>query len=276
MMITRCPGCTTAFRVTPEQLKAMHGKVRCGQCQLVFNAIDTLLDMVKEPVASIAALPDLFDQEASLQASAHTDEPVSEILEELPTTPSLSGEPLDDHGWQDERIEPLLHRKVETAPKRHTWAWVLAAALVLLLLLLQVIVYFRVELSVLSPAMKPLLQDLCKPLSCDVPLPRKGDLISIESSDLHPGTSGQLVLIATLKNRAPFAQTYPDIELTLTDINDQPLLRKILAPADYLPISTDVATGFVAQGELAVNLALTYDNTGSAVASGYRLYLFYP
>lgn len=43
-MKTRCPECQTTFRITPEQLKARAGKVRCGQCQAVFNALDHLLD----------------------------------------------------------------------------------------------------------------------------------------------------------------------------------------------------------------------------------------
>ena len=43
-MKTRCPDCQTTFRVTPEQLKARAGRVRCGQCRSVFNALDSLLD----------------------------------------------------------------------------------------------------------------------------------------------------------------------------------------------------------------------------------------
>lgn len=43
-MKTCCPGCQTVFRVTSEQLKARAGKVRCGQCRKVFNALDSLLD----------------------------------------------------------------------------------------------------------------------------------------------------------------------------------------------------------------------------------------
>ena len=53
-MKTRCPNCQTIFRVTPEQLKARAGKVRCGQCQHVFNALDSLLD---EAVAARSPAP---------------------------------------------------------------------------------------------------------------------------------------------------------------------------------------------------------------------------
>ncbi len=40
-MLTRCPHCRTAFRVTPEQLKMRQGRVRCGACHTVFDALDT-------------------------------------------------------------------------------------------------------------------------------------------------------------------------------------------------------------------------------------------
>ncbi len=40
LMHTRCPTCSTVFRVTSEQLRLKAGKVRCGHCQTVFNAFD--------------------------------------------------------------------------------------------------------------------------------------------------------------------------------------------------------------------------------------------
>jgi predicted Zn finger-like uncharacterized protein len=53
-MLTRCPACATHFRVTPEQLKARSGRVRCGECQHVFNALDTLIE---EPGFTRAGVP---------------------------------------------------------------------------------------------------------------------------------------------------------------------------------------------------------------------------
>ncbi|AOY89833.1 hypothetical protein BKP64_17585 [Marinobacter salinus] len=37
---TQCPNCQTRFRVTDEQLGIAKGKVRCGNCMEVFNAIE--------------------------------------------------------------------------------------------------------------------------------------------------------------------------------------------------------------------------------------------
>ncbi len=48
-LVTTCPACSTAFRVTPEQLSAHRGDVRCGQCQHIFNALQKL-EEVEFPV----------------------------------------------------------------------------------------------------------------------------------------------------------------------------------------------------------------------------------
>ncbi|KPQ29815.1 MAG: Protein of unknown function (DUF3426) [Marinobacter excellens HL-55] len=37
---TQCPNCETRFRVTDEQLSIAGGKVRCGSCMKVFNAVE--------------------------------------------------------------------------------------------------------------------------------------------------------------------------------------------------------------------------------------------
>lgn len=42
-MLTCCAACSTAFRVTAEQLLAHQGKVRCGACNTVFSALDNLV-----------------------------------------------------------------------------------------------------------------------------------------------------------------------------------------------------------------------------------------
>ena len=40
---TRCPGCRTIFRVTPQQLSMRGGQVRCGHCHTVFNGVAAML-----------------------------------------------------------------------------------------------------------------------------------------------------------------------------------------------------------------------------------------
>lgn len=56
---TQCPKCRTRFRVTDEQLGIAKGKVRCGHCMDVFNAVEHKVatgagDSLKTPLAQTA------------------------------------------------------------------------------------------------------------------------------------------------------------------------------------------------------------------------------
>jgi len=44
-LATRCPACSTVFRVVPDQLRVSGGWVRCGRCSEVFDATLSLVDM---------------------------------------------------------------------------------------------------------------------------------------------------------------------------------------------------------------------------------------
>ena len=261
MMLTRCPSCSTAFRVTPEQLKARAGKVRCGHCNAVFNALETLEDA---PAAAVQPGP-----EAS--ALAEQAMPAAEQTAE----PAAAAEPQANETATEEFLSEDALAPQPRASRRRIFAWSFSAISLLALFCAQAFFVFRGELALSQPDLRPVLEEMCTALECDIPLPRKPDLVGIEVSDLHPDPKQKnlLVLAATLKNRASFAQAYPHLELTLTDTRDQPLARRVLAPTDYLVQGTDINTGFGANGELALSLWI---DAASVAATGYRLYLFYP
>jgi len=275
MMLTCCPSCATAFRVSAEQLKAKQGKVRCGQCRQVFNALDTLVDELPPAQTTVESPPPadqpLDVETAPLEPPSDSEPSASEGPAPLPRHPASDAptEPPWPSYLDDAYAAPVYGR----AGSGHPWLWGSAAFLAMLLLLLQALLHFRTELSLSFPEANTLWRDGSALFGLDLPLPHEADLLAIETSDLHPGNEAQLVLAATLKNRAGFPQAYPHLELTLTDVGDQALLRKVLAPSEYLPPGVDTAAGFAANGELALNLALEASVAGAA---GYRIYLFYP
>lgn len=281
MMLTRCPTCSTAFRVTPEQLKARAGKVRCGHCKAVFNALESLEDA--PPVAEAAPAPPPASEPVPAAAAEETPAVESSstdaaIPESAPPVSSAveTGAVTVEAGAVDILLEDIQATEVPPpAPRGGRYAWAAAGLLALALLLAQAVYVFRAELALSQPDWRPQLEEFCGQIGCDIPLPRKTDLVSIEASDLHPDPQQKnlLALAATLKNRAPFVQEYPHLEVTLTDTRDQPMVRRVFAPAEYLAEGANVRAGFAANGDLAVNLWL---DTGNVGASGYRLYLFYP
>ncbi len=54
-MYTNCPECRTAFRVTVTVLRKAHGRVRCGGCGHVFDAIENLHDEATRDETAIGA-----------------------------------------------------------------------------------------------------------------------------------------------------------------------------------------------------------------------------
>lgn len=364
-MRTRCPRCQTIFRITPEQLRARAGKVRCGHCQSVFNALETLIEEPAvippavdipapppeipkaEPAAVIAPIPAPepepvreAEPEPAFEpapepptapdpepesAPAPVLEPAPEPAPEPPAAPEpefapepeppaeavegiAAAEPVAavkpaaaDEPPRDETPEETTQaareaglvaaRELAETPgynrwsagtlasnplagleaehPRAKWPFVLASLILLVALLAQLAYYYRTELTQRLPS----LADVYTSLDIDVPLPRQVELVSIETSDLQSDNArGLLVLQATLKNRANYAQAWPALELALTDTHDAVVARRVLAAADYLPPKVD-PTAFPANSETGLRLWI---ETKDVAAAGYRLYVFYP
>jgi len=56
-LATRCPACSTVFRVVRDQLKVSEGWVRCGRCSEVFNAGERLFELESAVAPSGASQP---------------------------------------------------------------------------------------------------------------------------------------------------------------------------------------------------------------------------
>ncbi len=63
-IVTRCPQCNTAFRVTPNQLAVADGVVRCGSCLAVFKAVDYEADKKETPTES-PSTPEATESQAN-------------------------------------------------------------------------------------------------------------------------------------------------------------------------------------------------------------------
>ncbi len=65
-MLSRCPACATVFRVDTAQIRARDGRVRCGRCQAVFDALDAMVDIP----AAAAGIDDAVAQPAPISPTA--------------------------------------------------------------------------------------------------------------------------------------------------------------------------------------------------------------
>ncbi len=227
-------------------------------------------DVSADKDASTATHSELLGPESDAQP-----ELVAPVEVDMEPQATSEAESLESGDAVSTEVEIQDWDEVIPEPPPRRWPWITGSLLALLILGLQAALAFRVEMAVVWPETKPALVSLCDLAGCEVGLPAKVGLVGIEASDLHPDTetTGRLTLTATLKNRAPFAQEFPRLELTLTDTADKAVARKVLAPADYLPPRTPIADGMAPNVDIVVTVRV---DSGDMAASGYRLYLFYP
>ena len=258
--ITKCPVCSTRFKVTDAQLDAHDGLVRCGHCHDVFDARKHLHDDEPSRQLSLPIGPEYQMGEFDLTP--------------IPNIPELEAE-RKTLAQQVQFVEELTDEVIEKPPRKAGWIGISLTLLLSLGLLAQAAYYYRVELGSQLPGLKPLLAQYCTLLDCTVSLPQKADLIAIDSSELEsdPDQSSLITLHVLVHNRAPYAQAHPSLELTLTDIQDHAIARRVFAPADYLKTGEDAKSGVPANRDLDIKLRM---DTADLKPSGYRLFLFYP
>ncbi|MFM0024172.1 DUF3426 domain-containing protein [Paraburkholderia azotifigens] len=149
-----------------------------------------------------------------------------------------------------------------------------AAGLLGFLLLVQLAWWQRETVMVAWPDTQPLFAKACSHLGCKVEPPRDIDGLLVEPSDLRQVDGPhKLELKMPLRNRFDLALAYPAVELTLLDENNNIAVRRVLWPQDYVKPGTPIAAGLPARTTQTMIVRL---DTGDAVASNFRVQIFYP
>jgi hypothetical protein len=167
---------------------------------------------------------------------------------------------------------PVFVRPKEHVPiPRSLWlAWA-TVPLLLLLLLLQVGVADRARLAA-DRDWRPRIVALCGVLGCDVPPWREPAALHLTSRELrpHPSVPGVLVVSATFRNDAPFAQPWPQLQLSLQNIDGESLGLRRFAPREYLGAAP--ATAMINAGQSASIRVEILDPGRRAVAFGFEFH----
>ena len=277
--ITRCPACATMFKVAAEQVEVAQGWVRCGCCGEVFDAAQHWL-------SAPAAAPDVPPEA--------TPEVVPETVQALV---ELSPEPAEQPAEQPAEFIPEPEKSAPTpapepsfvrdARRKEFWKKPLVRVLLglgLLLLvtalLVQWLLHQKDDLAATDPRLAPFLQALCGPLNCTIRPPRRIESLVIDSSSFRKTAPDRYSLSFVLKNTSATALEMPSLEVTLTNVQEQALVRRVLAPREF-GATTDA---LAAHGELAGVITLKVAGQPAPGASlapplpvtGYRVLIFYP
>jgi hypothetical protein len=194
---------------------------------------------------------------------------------------SLPVESMEQEQEQDDLPDGVLGTDdvsfVRAAKRKAFWRRpfvrvVLGSVVVMLLcsLALQVAFQERDRIAAMDARARPWLQRLCEPFHCALASLRQISDVMIDSSSFRKGRGDSYQLTFAIKNRATVPLATPAMELTLTDAQDQPVLRRV-----FLPQEMAAPKELPALGEWATSVAVIV-TTGGARVAGYRLVAFYP
>jgi len=251
-MFTRCKDCHTVHPVSAALLAQGGGKYRCGKCNKVGNALESLFDEwpgAGDQPGSVGDLPVLglsLDLEQARKSRQN------------PEQAALSGDA--EAGAENDR---------QTGSKMLRFAWIAAA--------IAIVIISAIKLSEFNGQPLPghqLVRSTMVRLGLQEPIAAEPfrDLSSIHlvSRELksHPGRTDMLRLTATIVNRAKEKQAYPTLDVILLDADGQPVTSKSFAPSDYLEGGSSSVSGMTPEAFLF--LVLDLEDPGNQ-AVGFEL-----
>jgi predicted Zn finger-like uncharacterized protein len=239
-MFTRCTACHTVHPVNASLLAQGGGKYRCGKCKKLCNALDALFD--EWPAAG--------------------DRPSASG--ELP----VLGLPIDLDEARKTRLTPdeaALHGEADAGPEvpARTGSKLVRLTWITMALVIAVIVAFKLAEFYQMPLLdQPVVQSVKSRLGIQDPAAgqpfRDLQQIHLVSRELisHPFQADMLRLTATIVNRAPETQPYPDLEVVLLDANGEQMSKLQFSPPDYLAEGASRDSGMTPQAYLPLILDL--------------------
>lgn len=273
-MYTQCPECLSVFSLDAQTLAQAHAYMLCGHCGAGFDSLATLADML--PDAPFRELPlntpSLTPPQVELVVYRPPAEPPVVVEEPAPVTAEA---PTD--AFAELVLAPRFARTRQKRPDRHKvdrhfsgserrWPWVLACAALALLLAGQVAWATRETLLTQAPT-NTWLRSACSALRCTLPLvpaPRRIHLLD-SNVQSHPSVPGALMISASVRNDARFAQPYPVVVLTLSNARGERVAMRRLRPREYLDDPATRARG-LAPGASTVLVLEVADPGEQAVA----------
>jgi predicted Zn finger-like uncharacterized protein len=270
MLTTRCPDCRTTFRISSTALHQAAGQVRCGRCDAVFDAFESLTD-TRQPakVDPRESRPDEPPAAAESEPPAEIDEAAeSEPPAEIPDAPEFEqlAEIPAPEGSATERLEKLKPAKPAAVETWHpaqriqmeSRGWRLAAALACVVLALQVVHHFRVSLTE-TPYVGAWLARAYA--LARMPIPENADPADFAivdwvaaAQDSENSRPGRLEISTSVRNDSNKALAYPLLSLQLTDRWEKVIGARVFKPDEYLgaspPRDAKIAPGATLSAQL--------------------------
>lgn len=260
-MYTQCPECLTIFKLEGGELAAAHGSVRCGHCAAVFDALRTLSAQLPPEPIGILALH---------EPQADPPQLTLPVFRPNPAQATLFAEPPERVRAAERSSLPAFAARRRRARRQRSWPWLAGCALLLLTL--------AGEIALADPSrwindagVRAWLDPLAANFGARLPLRQDPALLELSSRDIrpHPSVDDALIISATLRNDASFAQAWPVVEVTLSDFDEKAVAMRRFQPREYLSDARSLEPGLAAGASAALVFEVA-DPGRDAVAFEFR------
>ncbi|MCK4707736.1 MAG: DUF3426 domain-containing protein [Gammaproteobacteria bacterium] len=235
-MQTRCPECNTLFKLNESDLAIAGGKVQCGHCFHTFQA---------EPEQEAFKLKEEVDT-SDIDINTFS-EGIDDIPEEEPI-PSRdiinnSGSPdlFEQNPMIDDLVPPeLRHQPQNRSSTLQKFIWSIAIMSFALTAFMQLIYFKRTELAS-KAELRPYMLSLCEFAQCDIPELKDISRLELSSKNVysHPNVDKALMITAVIVNQAAFAQQFPTLQISFTNLVGDIVMARQFKPGEYLNTSED-------------------------------------
>ncbi len=105
---------------------------------------------------------------------------------------------------------------------------------------------------------RPALEEMCRHAGCTLPLQSDITKITLVNRELrsHPSVANALLVTATLVNNAAFPQSYPLLQLSLSDFSGRTVAMRRFQPAEYMGNTAEIDGGMRPGRPIEVSLEL--------------------
>lgn len=248
-MYTQCPKCQTLFRVGAQQLGAAQGRVRCSKCLTVFNALQRLYEQLPAQLREeFLRTPERRGRAAftGVDAGPRDEPPLSATGSTATEEPAQAPVTASTRPRRPRRVAVLpapadpasdaaAGAVVKPPSAWGTAVWSVGIALMLVSLVGQWAWLMREDLAA-YPGLRPWLERMCALEGCRLPLRRDPGAVVLKERDVrsHPSVDSALLINATIVNDAGFPQSYPGLELALSDTAGNVIASRVFRPEEYL------------------------------------------
>lgn len=291
-MYTQCPDCLSVFSLDAAELAQARGRVACGRCRASFDALARLaerrpaavgkwpshapsnelpiltgiVDDARVPDAAEAAEPPAPAAPIGTPYAHPAVEPVDPVdaavidrsaPDQSAAAPADQADAAAEAPDEATNFADLTFTPRFAQPRRPRWQalWIVLCVLLALLLLGRV-GWAERDVLIANPTSGGWLRSFCRSVGCRLPLVQDLRQLRLLARDVqsHPSVRGALMISATLRNEAHFAQPYPTLNVTLSDVDGKKLATRRLDPPDYLGDAATLQRGIAPGSNVAVVL----------------------